>query len=201
MFLGQVKGNFLGTSALPLVGTLYSHCLENSLKEASINTSTQLVGGDPVVALVTQANQSTSQLEGFNPDSQVITAKASTVSGGAGTTDACGFLVVNSNDRVQTGGVGIPQNGQRVIYAPLGQGAIIWLEVAEANIPEMQTKNDANVGVTIDAANGGVKVASSTDTPLQGAKLISGLTQAKKINVTNGIGELVDCYAVAVQLL
>lgn len=201
MFVGQVKNSFLGKSGKPLVGTCYSHNIENSLKEAVISTDTQLVAGDPVVVLVSQANQATGMLSGFNPDSQAITAKASTVTGGAGTTDICGFLLVNSNDRVLTGGVGIPSQNQRALYAPIGQGAIVWLEVASANFAGFQTSLSANAGITLDSTNGGIKVAGSTDTAIAGAKVITGLIEAQKIQVVNGVGSLVDCFAVAIQLI
>lgn len=199
MFSGKITGGFVGSSAKPMVGTLYAHSLDNSLEEATITTATQLVAGDPVVALVTQASQPTGQLDKWNPDNRVISAKATTATGGANSTDVCGFLLVNSNDRVSTGGVGIPSKGQRAIFAPLGRGAIVWLEVASQNKAGFQANLDTNVGITIDTTNGGVKV--ETTTPLKGAKVVCGLTEAVKIKFENGIGKLEDCYAVAVQLL
>lgn len=200
-FNGKFTGGFLGTSAKPLVGTLYSHPLDNSLKEATITTATQLVAGDPVVVLVAQASQPTGQLDGFNPDNQAISAKATTTNTGANSTACCGFLIVNSNDRVSTGGVGLPQKGQRAVYAPLGQGAIIWLEVASQNKTAFETNLDTNVALTIDTTNGGIKIGTAGGDEIKGAKLIQGLTQAKKIKVNGGIGELEDCLAIAVQLL
>lgn len=200
MFTGAIKNGFIKSSAKPLVGTLYAHTLDNALKEALIKTATQLLPGDPVVSLVTQAGQATGQLDGFNPNSQEITAKATTVTGGAGSTDTCGFLLVNSNDRVKTGSVGIPEQGQRVVYAPLGQGAIVWLEIAELNKADFQTNNDANMPLTIDSTNGGLKKGTGTDV-LKGAKIIQGLTDAVKIKINGGVAEITDCLAIAVQLM
>ena len=199
-FNGKFTGGFLGTSSKPLVGTLYSHPLENSLKEATITSTAQLVPGDPVVVLVAQASQPTGQLDKFNPDNQVITKKATTTNTGKNDTAACGFLIVNSNDRVSTGGVGLPQKGQRAVYAPLGQGAIIWLEVASANKSAFSANLDSNTALTIDTTNGGVKLANGADV-LGGARLISGLIEGKKIVNNGGVGELADCLVVAVQLM
>lgn len=204
MVKGQLKNGFIKDSVKPLVGTLYNaQVLPNSLKEATLEVA-NLVAGDPVAVLVTQANQATGQNEKYNPNNQVIKAKGTTITGGTGAgaeSDVSGFLLVNSNDVVETGGVGIPQQGQRVLYAPLGQGAIVWLEVHADNKTDFESNQNANVGLTIDSAKSGVKVATTADETLSGAKLIHGLTDANKIVVTAGVAELKTCYAVAVQLL
>lgn len=199
-FIGKFTGGFLGNTAKPMVGTLYANRLPNSTKEVTINTDTQLVAGDPVVILVAQADKATGQIDGFNPDSSVVSAKATTTNTGSNSTACCGFLLVNSNDRVATGGVGLPVKGQRAEVAPLGEGAIVWLEVAEQNKTAFQTDLDSNTPLTIDATNGGVKVGSGTDI-IAGAKLITGLTNAVKIKANGNVGELEDCFAVAVQLM
>lgn len=198
----MVNGNpvgFLDTSAKPIIGTLANFYQANCLKQAQITTATQLVAGDPIVALVSQANQKAGAMDGLNPNNQVISAKATTATGGANSTDVCGFLVVNSNDLVTTGGVGLPYKGQVCLYAPLGMGAVVWLEVAQANLTGFNTNLDTNVALTIDTTNGGIKVGTGTD-KIVGMRLIQGVVDCQKITVSGGIGKLVDCKGVLVQL-
>lgn len=190
---------FLDTSATPIVGSVANFFEPNCLKQAQITTDTQLVAGDPLVVLVSQADAQKGEIDGLNPQNQSITAKATTATGGANSTNVCGFMIINSNDKVTTGGVGIPSKGQICLYAPLGQGAVIWLEVAQQNLAEFNVSLDANTAITIDSTNGGVKVGSGTDV-LAGAKVIQGVTNAQKISVTGGTPKLVSCKAILVQL-
>ena len=191
---------FLDTSATPIVGSVANFFEPNCLKQAQITTTTQLVAGDPLVVLVSQANQKNGEIDGLNPQNQSITAKATTTAtGGANSTNVCGFMIINSNDKVTTGGVGVPSQGQICLYAPLGQGAVIWLEVAQQNLTGFNTNLDTNTQITIDSTNGGVKVGSGADV-LAGAKVIQGVTNAQKISVTGGTPKLVSCKAILVQL-
>lgn len=190
---------FLDTSATPIVGSVANFFEPNCLKQAQITASDQLVAGDPVVVLVSQANAKKGEIDGLNPQNQTITKKATTATSGANSTNVCGFMIINSNDKVTTGGVGIPSQGQICLYAPLGQGAVIWLEVAQKNLEGFNTNLDTNTAITIDSANGGVKVGSGTDV-LAGAKVIQGVTNAQKIDVTSGTPKLVSCKAILVQL-
>lgn len=191
---------FQNTSAKPIVGSLANFFQPNCLKQAQISTATQLVAGDPLVVLVSKASLSSGAMDGFNPNSQWITAKATTATGGANTTNCCGFLVINSNDLVTTGGVGIPYEGQNCLYAPLGEGAVIWLEVASQNLSGFNTNLDTNTAITIDSTNGGVKVSGGGGDVLAGAKVIQGVVDAQKISVSGGVATLVDCKAIMVQL-
>lgn len=198
----MVNGNpvgFLDTSAKPIIGTLANFFQANCLKQAQITTATQLVAGDPIVALVSQANQKSGAMDGLNPNNQVISAKATTVTSGPNSTDVCGFLIVNSNDVVTTGGVGLPYQGQVCLYAPLGMGAVVWLEVARQNLTDFNKDLDTNVSLTIDTTNGGIKLGSGTD-DIVGMRLIQGVVDCQKITVSNGIGKLVDCKGILVQL-
>lgn len=190
---------FLDTSATPIVGSVANFFQPNCLKQAQIATATQLVAGDPLVVLVSQANAQMGEIDGLNPQNQSITAKATTSTGGANSTNVCGFMIINSNDKVTTGGVGVPSQGQICLYAPLGQGAVIWLEVAQQNLAGFNTNLDTNTAITIDSVNGGVKVGTGTDV-LAGAKVIQGVTNAQKIDVTSGTPKLVSCKAILVQL-
>lgn len=191
---------FLDTSATPIVGSLANFFEPNCLKQAQITTDTQLVAGDPLVVLVSQANAQKGEIDGLNPQNQSITAKATTnATSGANTTNVCGFMIINSNDKVTTGGVGVPSKGQICLYAPLGQGAVIWLEVAQQNLTAFNKNLDTNTQITIDSTNGGVKVGSGADV-LEGAKVIQGVTNAQKISVTSGTPKLVPCKAILVQL-
>lgn len=190
---------FLDTSAKPIIGTLANFYQANCLKQAQITTATQLVAGDAIVALVSQANQKSGAMDGLNPNNQVISAKATTATGGANSTNVCGFLVVNSNDVVTTGGVGLPYKGQVCLYAPLGMGAVVWLEVARQNLASFNKDLDTNVSLTIDTTNGGIKLGSGAD-DIVGMRLIQGVVDCQKITVSNGIGKLVDCKGVLVQL-
>lgn len=190
---------FLDSSAKPIIGTLANFYQANCLKQAQITTATQLVAGDPIVTLVSQANQKAGAMDGLNPNNQRISAKATTVTGGSATTNVCGFLIVNSNDVVTTGGVGLPYQGQVCLYAPLGMGAVIWLEVARQNLADFNKDLDTNVALTIDAANGGIKVGTGADN-IVGMRLIQGVVDCQKITVSNGIGKLVDCKGILVQL-
>lgn len=190
---------FLDTSATPIVGSVANFFEPNCLKQAQITASAQLVAGDPVVVLVSQANAQKGEIDGLNPQNQSITAKATTATGGANTTNVCGFMIINSNDKVTTGGVGVPSQGQICLYAPLGQGAVIWLEVAQQNLAGFNTNLDTNTAIAIDSVNGGVKVGSGSDV-LAGAKVIQGVTNAQKIAVTGGTPKLVSCKAILVQL-
>lgn len=191
---------FLNSSAKPIIGTLANFWQANCLKQAKITTATQLVAGDPLVVLVSQANQSSNPIGGLNPFNQSITAKATTATGGANTTDCCGFLIVNSNDLVTTGGVGLPYQGQVCMYAPLGEGAVIWLEVASQNLAGFNTNLDANTAITIDGTNGGVKVSGGGADVLVGAKIVQGVVDCQKISVVGGTATLVDCKGIMVQL-
>lgn len=198
----MVKGNpigFLDTSVKPIIGTLANFFQANCLKQAQITTATQLLAGDPIVAFVSQANQASGAISGLNPNNQTISAKATTVTGGSNATNVCGFLVVNSNDLVTTGGVGLPYQGQVCLYAPLGMGAVIWLEVVSDNLNGFNTTLDTNVSLTIDTANGGIKVGTGAD-DIVGMRLIQGVVDCQKITVDNGIGKLVDCKGILVQL-
>ena len=190
---------FLDTSATPIVGSVANFFQPNCLKQAQISTATQLVAGDPLVVLVSQANAQMGEIDGLNPQNQSITAKATTATSGANSTNVCGFMIINSNDKVTTGGVGVPSKGQICLYAPLGQGAVIWLEVAQQNLAGFNVSLDTNTAITIDSTNGGVKVGSGTDV-LAGAKVIQGVTNAQKIDVTSGTPKLVSCKAILVQL-
>lgn len=190
---------FLDTSATPIVGSVANFFEPNCLKQAQITTTTQLVAGDPLVVLVSQANAQKGEIDGLNPQNQSITAKATTATSGANSTNVCGFMIINSNDKVTTGGVGIPSKGQICLYAPLGQGAVIWLEVASQNLTAFNASLDTNTQITIDSTNGGVKVGSGSDV-LAGAKVIQGVTNAQKISVANGTPKLVSCKAILVQL-
>ena len=195
---------FLDTSATPIVGSVANFFEPNCLKQAQITTDTQLVAGDPLVVLVSQAKAQQAkaqngEIDGLNPQNQSITAKATTATSGVNTTNVCGFMIINSNDKVTTGGVGVPSQGQICLYAPLGQGAVIWLEVATQNLTGFNTNLDTNTPITIDSVNGGVKVGSAPDV-LAGAKVIQGVTNAQKIAVTNGKPKLVSCKAILVQL-
>lgn len=198
----MVNGNpvgFLDTSAKPIIGTLANFYQANCLKQAQITTAAQLVAGDPIVALVSQANQKAGAMDGLNPNNQVISAKATTVTGGSASTNICGFMIVNSNDLVKTGGVGLPYQGQVCLYAPLGMGAVVWLEVAQQNLTSFNANLDTNVSLTIDTTNGGIKLGSGTD-DIVGMRLIQGVVDCQKITVSNGIGKLVDCKGILVQL-
>ena len=190
---------FLNSSAKPIIGTLANAFQANCLKQAKITTATQLVAGDPLVVLVSQANQSSNPIGGLNPFNQSITAKATTATGGKASTDCCGFLIVNSNDLVTTGGVGLPYQGQVCMYAPLGQGALIWLEVAQQNLAGFNTNLDTNTALTIDSANGGVKVGTGADI-LVGAKIAQGVVDCQKVSIVGGTATLVDCKGILVQL-
>lgn len=190
---------FLDTSAKPIIGTLANFYQANCLKQAQITTATQLVAGDAIVAFVSQANQKSGAMDGLNPNNQTISAKATTVTGGSNATNVCGFLVVNSNDVVTTGGVGLPYKGQVCLYAPLGMGAVIWLEVASQNLGDFNKNLDTNVALTIDTTNGGVKLGSGADN-IVGMRLIQGVVDCQKITVSGGIGKLVDCKGILVQL-
>lgn len=190
---------FLDTSATPIVGSVANFFEPNCLKQAQISTATQLVAGDPLVVLVSQAKAQMGEIDGLNPQNQSITAKATTATSGANTTNVCGFMIINSNDKVTTGGVGVPSQGQICLYAPLGQGAVIWLEVAQQNLSGFNVSLDTNTAITIDSANGGVKVGSGSDV-LAGAKVIQGVTNAQKIDITSGTPKLVSCKAILVQL-
>lgn len=190
---------FLDTSATPIVGSVANFFEPNCLKQAQITTATQLVAGDPLVVLVSQANAQMGEIDGLNPQNQAITAKATTATGGANSTNVCGFMIINSNDKVTTGGVGVPSQGQICLYAPLGQGAVIWLEVAEQNLSGFNTNLDTNTAITIDPTNGGVMVGTGTNV-LAGAKVIQGVTNAQKISVASGTPALVPCKAILVQL-
>lgn len=190
---------FLDTSATPIVGSVANFFQPNCLKQAQISTDTQLVAGDPLVVLVSQANAQMGEIDGLNPQNQSITAKATTATSGANSTNVCGFMIINSNDTVTTGGVGVPSKGQICLYAPLGQGAVIWLEVAKQNLAGFNVSLDTNTAITIDSTNGGVKVGTGADV-LAGAKVIQGVTNAQKIDVTSGTPKLVSCKAILVQL-
>lgn len=190
---------FLDTSATPIVGSVANFFEPNCLKQAQIATATQLVAGDPLVVLVSQANAQMGEIDGLNPQNQSITAKATTSTSGANSTNACGFMIINSNDKVTTGGVGVPSQGQICLYAPLGQGALIWLEVAQQNLAGFNTNLDTNTAITIDSVNGGVKVGTGSDV-LAGAKVIQGVTNAQKISLASGTPSLVPCKAILVQL-
>lgn len=190
---------FLDSSAKPIIGTLANFYQANCLKQAQITTATQLVAGDPIVTLVSQANQKAGAMDGLNPNNQRISAKATTVTGGSNSTNVCGFLIVNSNDVVTTGGVGLPYQGQVCLYAPLGMGAVIWLEVAQQNLGDFNKDLDTNVSLTIDTTNGGIKLGSGAD-DIVGMRLIQGVVDCQKITVSNGIGKLVDCKGILVQL-
>lgn len=198
----MVNGNpigFMDSSAKPIIGTLANIFQANCLKQAKITTATPLVAGDPIVALVSQASAKTGAMDGLNPNNQVISAKATTATGGANSTDVCGFLVVNSNDIVKTGGVGLPYQGQVCLYAPLGMGAVMWLEVASQNLGGFNNNLDTNVALTIDSTNGGIKVGTGAD-DIVGMRLIQGVVDCQKITISNGIGKLVDCKGILVQL-
>lgn len=198
----MVKGTpigFLDSSSKPIIGTLANFFQANCLKQAQITTDTQLVAGDPIVALVSKANQSAGAMDGLNPNNQTISAKATTVTGGSASTNVCGFLIVNSNDKVSTGGVGLPYQGQVCLYAPLGMGAVIWLEVASQNLGDFNKNLDTNTSLTIDTANGGIKVGTGAD-DIVGMRLIQGVVDCQKIVVSDGIGKLVDCKGILVQL-
>ena len=190
---------FLDTSATPIVGSVANFFQPNCLKQAQISTATQLVAGDPLVVLVSQAKAQMGEIDGLNPQNQSITAKATTATSGANITNVCGFMIINSNDKVTTGGVGVPSKGQICLYAPLGQGAVIWLEVAQQNLAGFNVSLDTNTAITIDSTNGGVKVGSGTDV-LAGAKVIQGVTNAQKIDVTSGTPKIVSSKAILVHL-
>lgn len=190
---------FLDSSAKPIIGTLANFYQANCLKQAQITTATQLVAGDPVVTLVSQTNQKSGAMDGLNPNNQRISAKATTVTGGNASTNVCGFLIVNSNDVVTTGGVGLPYQGQVCLYAPLGMGAVVWLEVAQQNLTDFNKDLDTNVVLTIDSASGGIKVGTGADN-IVGMRLIQGVVDCQKITVSGGIGKLVDCKGILVQL-
>lgn len=198
MFIKSEIG-FNNTTALPIVGSCVNYDVPNCLKTAVYESTAQLVAGDPLVVEVSKASQSSDPLNGWNPGYQRITKKATTATSGANTTNVCGFLIVNSNDRVVSGGVGVPVQGNSVMYAPLGQGALIWLEVASNNVAGFNKVLDTNTPITIDSANGGVKVGSGTDI-LTGAKVIQGVTDALKIKQANGSYSLTACKAILVQL-
>ena len=190
---------FLDTSATPIIGTVANAFQANCLKQAVNNCAAQLVAGDPIVVLASQSTLPLGEIDKLNPFNQSITAKATTATGGANSTNVCGFMITNSNDLVETGGVGVPYKGQICLYAPLGMGAMIWLEVAAQNKAGFQTNLDTNVSLTIDSTNGGVKVGSAPDV-LPGLRLVSGLINCQKISTTSGTPSLVSCLGVLVQL-
>lgn len=185
-------------TARPIVG-LVDYRQANSLMEAQITTATQLVAGDPIVVLSAQASQSTQGLMGLNPTNRAITAKATTVTGGANSTNICGFMVWSNLGVVNGDGMPLYQQNQIVNYAPIGGGATIWLYVASQNQAGFQTSLDTNTLVTLDTTNGGVKVGSGSDV-IVGATLIQGLTQAQRIVESGGSYVLQDCLAVQVKL-
>lgn len=190
---------FLDTSATPIVGSVANFFQANSLRQAQVTTATQLVAGDPIVVLVSQASQAMGEIDGLNPQNQSITAKATTTTGGANSTNVCGFMVINSNDKVVTGGVGVPTQGQICLYAPLGSGAVVWLEVAQDNLAGFNTNLDTNTAITIDSTNGGVKVGSGADV-LAGATILQGVTNAQKVSIQSGTPTLVPCKAILARL-
>lgn len=176
----------LSETDYPIIGSLANAMQPNCLKMALNNSAGQLYPGDPVAVLVSKTGDKIyGANQGFNPNTQTITKKATTTNTGANDTAVCGFMTFNAVDRVVDGGVPLPANGELLNYAPLGQGALIWLEVSSQNQAGFQTNLDTNIAITIDAVNGGVKVGSDADI-LVGAKLIQGLTKCRKVSA-NGI--------------
>lgn len=184
-------------TARPIVGLVDSR-QANSLLEAQITATAQLVAGDPIVVLSAQASQSTKGLMGLNPTNRVITAKATTVTGGTNT-NVCGFMVWSNLGVVNGEGMPLYQQNQIVNFAPIGGGATIWLYVASQNQARFQTSLDTNTLITLDTTYGGVKVGSSGDA-ISGVTLIQGLTNAQMIVESSGSYVLQDCLAVQVKL-
>lgn len=199
MAIVPLQNSFLNETVRPIIGS-YANTMEpNCLKQAKLSSDDTILPGQPIVVLVATPTPVTNGARGFNPNSQVITKVATTTNTGANDTAVCGFMGINSTDAVIGSGVGVAQIGDIVNYAPLGQGALIWLEVASQNESAFKANLDANVALTIDATNGGVKVGSGGDV-LVGAKLIQGLTNCQKIVKSGSDYVLQNCYGVLVQL-
>lgn len=192
--------NFVNRTDLPLVGSVANASQANSLCQCIYNTDDALVAGDPVVALAAQAGANKYEMGGTNPINFSITKKATTVTGGAGTTDACGFCIVNSTDKpLPAGGFGVPYKGQMALFAPLGSGAMVWLEVHQDNVSDLQANLDANQQVTLDTTNGGIKKGSAGDA-LAGAKIMSNVVNGQKLVKEGEIYTIKPCNAILIKL-
>lgn len=199
MAITQLSNSFLVETVKPIIGTLANTNTPNCLKQAKLTSASVILPGQPVVALVSTANVNPNGARGFNPNTQEITKVATTTNTGKNETAVCGFMIVNSTDKVIGGGVGVAQTGDFVNYAPLGEGALVWLEVASNNQTGFKTNLDANTPITIDSTHGGVKVGADSDI-LVGAKIVQSLTNCQKIAQKGSIYTLVDCVGVLVQL-
>lgn len=199
MAIAQMQNPFLTNSVRPIIGTLDNRQAPNCLHQAKITASNVILPGEPIVVLASTATPNQDGASGFNPNTQTITAKATTTNTGANSTAICGFMITNATDRVIGAGVAVAQQGDIVNYAPLGGGAYVWLEVASQNLSDFKTNLDTNTALTIDASNGGVKVGAGADI-IVGAKLVQSLTNCQKIKESGGIYVLENCVGVLVKL-
>lgn len=198
--IGKISGLFSNTSALPFVGFVVNEEIPASTTSALNNSSAQLLPGDPIVLTINNnSGKNLDMNQGYNYNNTIITKKATTATSGANSTNVCGFLAMSSSDvSLAQGSVPVPQQGVLTKVARLGAGAQMWLEVASQNVSGFQTTLDTNVSITIDSTNGGVKVGSGTDI-LAGAKVISGLQNAQKIALENGVYVIKPCTAILVE--